>query len=156
MSSSNKTSRPYIAFMLRSSYICIMKIAYILHRLTPTSVAVRRLVYYTRRSSRSLPDLIATRGRYGICYLAWGIPQSRLAKGETALRSLEKILVSRIKNFLNSPAYIRKAYFEPPVPQSTLVSDFSTLAHRDQLQTEKRLLSAKEAENTRVNSRLIL
>ena len=84
-----------------------------------------------------LPSPIATRGRHGICYPAWGIPQARSAEGKTALRLLEKELVSRIKFLLDSPAPVRKAYFQSNVPQSTLVSDFSTQSIQERLQQKK-------------------
>jgi hypothetical protein len=49
---------------------------------------------------QSLPNPIATRGRHGICYPAWGVPPSRSVGAEAALKELEKMLVSRIKTDL--------------------------------------------------------
>ncbi len=49
---------------------------------------------------QSLPSPIATRGRHGICYPAWGVPPLRSVGAEAALKELEKMLVSRIKTDL--------------------------------------------------------
>ena len=102
---------------------------------------------------QALPAPISTRGRHGVCYPAWGIPWSKSAGSKTALRLMEKALVVRIKNFMDSPAQIRKAFFEPAAPQSSFVSDFPS---QDQLQRGKRLTSPRETEIKRANNRLIL
>jgi len=105
---------------------------------------------------RALPSPIATRGRHGICYPAWGVPPSRSAGAEAALRELEKTLVSRIKAYLSDPVRARETHFAPGVSQSTLVSDFSDLTLQDLMQREEKIKSAKNAEMVRREERLIL
>lgn len=101
----------------------------------------------------ALPSPITTRGSHGICYPAWGIPPRWSVGAETALKELEKLLISRIKSLLCSSVQGRKTYFMPQVPQSTCVSD---VAKSDLLHREEKVKSAKEAETARRKERLIV
>lgn len=105
---------------------------------------------------QALPSPITTRGRHGICYRAWGVPSSTSAGAGVALIGLEKMLVSRIKTHLHDSVRADKTHFAPPVPQSTLVSDFSDSTLQDLLQREKKVESGKKAEMARREERLIL
>ena len=105
---------------------------------------------------RALPEPIDTRGRHGICYPAWGSPPLRSVGTETAFKKLEKMLVSRIKSLLSCSIPGRRAYFRPLVPQSTLVSDFSTSTSQDLMQKKERVESATKAWMARREERLIL
>lgn len=104
---------------------------------------------------QSLPSPIVTRARHGRCYPAWGVPSSRSIDAQSALKSLEKLLVSRIKNVINTSRQGRKTQFIQPVRQSTCVSSFSTLTMEEMLRTESKTKFAREAENRR-KDRLIL
>lgn len=91
---------------------------------------------------QSLLNPISTRGRHGICYAAWGVPQSESFVAKVALEKLESFLVSRIKKQLDSD----KIGSMPAVPQSTFVSELSYLTLEDQLQRETDIKKAKQAE----------
>jgi len=104
---------------------------------------------------QALPDPIATRGRHGICYPAWGVPRPRSDRAASALRGLKERLISRIKLVLYHSARGRNVYFGPTVPQSTFVSDFSEKTLQGWLQREEKVKSAKEAEMARREEHLI-
>ena len=105
---------------------------------------------------RALPNPIETRGRHGICYPAWGSPAMKSVGAETAFKGLKRTLVSRIKSLLSTSIREQKAYFQPPVPQSMPVSDFSALALQDLINGKERIESSKKAEMELREKRLIL
>ncbi len=102
---------------------------------------------------QALSHPISTRGRHGICYPAWGVPFSRSDEVGLALEKLGKRLISRIEMHLKGQP---TDTFLNQVPQSTVVSDMSSLpvksmlwknrmvksveAHRQSLQRERRIV----------------
>jgi hypothetical protein len=74
----------------------------------------------------ALDPAISTRGRHGVCYPAWGLPQERSPSVSFALEALENSLISRIVGLLSQPT-TRKATLHN-VPQSTVVSIVSDMA----------------------------
>lgn len=96
---------------------------------------------------QALPHPISTRGTHGICYPAWGGPNSNSNAAGSALKGLEDVLVSRIN--LGFPNFIqdKKVYFAQAVQQSTLVSDRSLDSlHRDEKVTSAKLAAAAQRE----------
>jgi hypothetical protein len=104
---------------------------------------------------QALPRPIATRGRHGICYLAWGVPPSRSAGVAAALKGLETTLVSRIKMHLQHQALSGDTLL-PRVKQSTFVSDFSDSIVQDLFQRVERSKAFKETEMVLKQRRRIL
>ncbi|KAI8623618.1 hypothetical protein F5Y19DRAFT_492466 [Xylariaceae sp. FL1651] len=78
---------------------------------------------------QALPRPVATRGRHGICYAAWGVPPSRSIGTMAALKELEEMLISRTR-----------------MNQSTVASAYSDSIVQDLLQRAERAESAKQAE----------
>jgi hypothetical protein len=68
---------------------------------------------------------VATRGRHGICYPAWGVPSSTSLGTMAALEALDKMLVSRVKSHLADSVRIDKRLIVPAVHQSTVASAYS-------------------------------
>lgn len=68
---------------------------------------------------------VATRGRHGICYPAWGVPPSTSLGTMTALEELDKMLVSRVKSHLVDSVRVDKRLIVPAVHQSTVASAYS-------------------------------
>ncbi|KAM5360443.1 hypothetical protein ACJA88_014832 [Fusarium oxysporum] len=104
---------------------------------------------------RSLPNPIATRGRHGVCYPAWGAPYPRVAGAEVALKQVENMLVCQIKTHFENLVLGTRKHLAIPTAQSTIVSDFSTLSIQSQLQREQMVESVTEAERARRSERLI-
>ncbi|OJJ85389.1 uncharacterized protein ASPGLDRAFT_168477 [Aspergillus glaucus CBS 516.65] len=97
---------------------------------------------------KSLPKPIATRGRHGICYPAWGLPCSTSAAMEIATNALERDLLFRIRLGFNKLSHQRR--FTAHVPQSSVVSNFSKLTLEDWQGKERKLeLSRKEEAERR-------
>lgn len=74
---------------------------------------------------RALPSPIATRGRHGICYPAWGVPDSNSGDIEVAIQQLEKSLVAHIRRFLGDLTNPRQGGLAMNIGQSDMVSNFS-------------------------------
>ena len=74
---------------------------------------------------QALARPVATRGRHGICYPAWGVPPSTSLGTVTALEELDKMLVSRVKSHLADSVRIDKRLVVPAVHQSTVASAYS-------------------------------
>ncbi|KAK6537605.1 hypothetical protein TWF694_011785 [Orbilia ellipsospora] len=104
---------------------------------------------------RSLPSPISTRGGHGICYATWGVPTSGSTQTKLSLNSLENNLVQRIRRILDTPK-ARKDLLKGRVPQSTIISDFETLAIQGTTTREEGVKALQEAENARRRQRQIL
>lgn len=104
---------------------------------------------------RGLPTAISTRGEHGICYPAWGVPQPVPSAIKTALTSLERALVARIRSLLTCPARAHRTHFTSPVQQSTLVSSISESYKESERRRADWLRHAKEVEIARINERRI-
>ena len=101
---------------------------------------------------RSLPSPVGTRGRHGICYPAWGIPCPTSPETAVALDRLKDILVSRIKSQLQNKRRLLLA----PVPQSTLVRDFSdSVLQRLTLKDTMVKEALKGAEDSREQQKIL-
>ncbi|KAF2671342.1 hypothetical protein BT63DRAFT_438807 [Microthyrium microscopicum] len=105
---------------------------------------------------QSLPQPITTRGSHSICYPAWGVPSSGSLRTRAALAKLEKRLLSRINTYLDTPIQARNKLFVEAVPQSSLVSDLSSLALQDSLERQEKTILARNTEIARREERLIL
>jgi len=68
---------------------------------------------------------IATRGRHGVCYPAWGIPPLASPETAAALEKLDKMLVSRVKSHLANSARFGQRLVAPAVHQSTVASVYT-------------------------------
>lgn len=97
---------------------------------------------------QALPRPVATRGRHGICYVAWGIPPSRSTGTTAALEELEKMLIFRARSHLLDQNLINRRLVAPAVKQSTVASAYSDSIVQDLLQREERAESAKKVETT--------
>ncbi|RYP51167.1 hypothetical protein DL768_003435 [Monosporascus sp. mg162] len=95
---------------------------------------------------QALPRPVATRGRHGICYAAWGVPPSRSTGTTAALKELEKMLIFRARSHVLNQKPINKKLIAPAVNQSTVASACSDSVIQDLLQREERAESAKKAE----------
>ncbi|KAJ5812387.1 hypothetical protein N7474_008688 [Penicillium riverlandense] len=97
----------------------------------------------------ALPRPISTRGRHGICYPAWGLPDSRSSTMKNAMRTLEGQLLLRIRSILKGFMEGDKISFPEPTPQSSVVSDFSRLTLDAWLNMEENLKLSRHQEETR-------
>lgn len=79
----------------------------------------------------ALPSPIATRGRHGICYPAWGVPDSNSGDIEVAVQQLEKSLVAHIRGFLEDLTNPKQKSVAGNIVQSDMVSDFSRFTLED-------------------------
>jgi hypothetical protein len=96
---------------------------------------------------RALPSPIATRGRHGICYPAWGVPDSNSGDIEVAIQQLEKSLVAHIRRFLGDLTNPRQGGLTMNIAQSDMVSNFSrfTLEERQRRKQHVSLFETTEA-----------
>jgi hypothetical protein len=74
---------------------------------------------------RALPNQVSTRGRHGVCYPAWGVPDSTADTVHLAVQRLESSLVDRIRGFLDNLVRPRQKGQAANTVQSGLVSDLS-------------------------------
>lgn len=79
----------------------------------------------------TLPSSIATRGRHGICYLTWGVPDSISGDIEVALWQLETSFVAHIWGFLADLTNPKHKAVAGNIVQSDMVSDFSSFTLED-------------------------
>lgn len=98
----------------------------------------------------ALPDPIATRGRHGVCYAAWGVPDSDSKDIKAAVERLEKILVVRIQEVLHQKGFVAN------VLQSDMVSDFSQLTLDEWHQSKQEELIYKDKQKNQHSDRLIM
>ncbi|RHZ69172.1 hypothetical protein CDV55_107132 [Aspergillus turcosus] len=103
----------------------------------------------------ALPSPIATRGRHGVCYPAWGVPCSTSATVEVAIERLEKSLVARIRALLNDMMYSGQKSLAANVVQSGMVSDFSHLTLEEWRQKEQDVWLFKDKQMTQRKDLLI-
>lgn len=105
----------------------------------------------------ALSPPITTRGRHGVCYPAWGVPCSNKEQTLTALKGLEKNLVSRIETCLRDSKGARNVRATPPqVAQSSIVTGLSNMTLEGLQTREERAISAKKEEESRREERQIM
>ncbi|KAI4860214.1 hypothetical protein F4820DRAFT_437501 [Hypoxylon rubiginosum] len=104
----------------------------------------------------ALSPPIATRGRHGICYPAWGVPRSNSDETLIALTDLEMNLVSRIKAHLHNSKIGLGARAPPQVAQSSIVTGLSGLTIQELQRREDQAVSAKQEEDSRIEQRRIV
>ncbi|KAL4744885.1 hypothetical protein BDW72DRAFT_212011 [Aspergillus terricola var. indicus] len=95
----------------------------------------------------ALPSRIATRGRHGVCYPAWAVPDSNSDTIGIAVERLEKSLNVRIQGILNDLMHPKQQSHAVNVMQSGMVSDFSQLTLKEWQQKEQdvRVFNRKQA-----------
>lgn len=103
----------------------------------------------------ALPSPIATRGRHGVCYPAWGIPTSDSATVKVAIERLEKSLVARIRGLLNDLMHPEQKIFAAEVKQSDMVSEFSLVTLEEWQQREQDVQLFKDKQTTQRKDLLI-
>ncbi|KAF3397907.1 hypothetical protein F1880_006246 [Penicillium rolfsii] len=94
---------------------------------------------------RALPTPIATRGRHGICYPAWAVPDSKSGDVQVAVQRLEKGLVARIQRVVSDLTEPKQRGQALNIVQSDLVSDFSRFT-LEELQRREQHVSLFEDE----------
>ncbi|KAI1780279.1 hypothetical protein F4818DRAFT_435485 [Hypoxylon cercidicola] len=104
----------------------------------------------------ALSPPIATRGRHGICYPAWGVPRSNSDDTLIALKGLEMDLASRIKTYLQDSKRGPAIRTPLQVAQSSIVSGLSDMTIQELQWKEEQTVSAKQEEDSRREERRIL
>ncbi|KAJ5654960.1 hypothetical protein N7490_001963 [Penicillium lividum] len=104
----------------------------------------------------ALPSPIATRGRHGVCYPAWGVPGSDSGTVMVAVKRLERSLVARIRGLLEDLKHPKQKSLAANVMQSDMVSDFSHLTLEEWQQREQHEWLFENNETDRNNNRLIV
>ena len=104
----------------------------------------------------ALPSSIATRGRHGVCYPAWGVPSSNSGAIKVAVERLEKSLLARIRWILNDLMHPRQKSLAANVMQSGMVSDFSHLTLEEWQQREQDVQRFKNKQTIQHNDLLIM
>ncbi|KAJ6009386.1 hypothetical protein N7522_004402 [Penicillium canescens] len=105
---------------------------------------------------RALPSSIATRGRHGVCYPAWAVPDSNSGAVKVAVKLLEKSLLSRIRGILNDLMHPCQKSLAANVMQSGMVSDFSHLTLEEWQQREQDVQLFKNEQTIQHNDLMII
>ncbi|RJE17542.1 hypothetical protein PHISCL_10122 [Aspergillus sclerotialis] len=103
----------------------------------------------------TLPSPVSTRGRHGVCYPAWGVPNSGADTIQLAVQRLETSLVDRIGGFLGGLMHPRRKGQAVNTMQSGFVSDLSRLTLEELQKRENDVQSFKSKQAVHRNELMI-
>ncbi|KAJ5179729.1 hypothetical protein N7492_002939 [Penicillium capsulatum] len=104
----------------------------------------------------TLPSPIATRGRHGVCYPAWAVPDSDSSAVKVAIERLKRYLITRIRALANDLSHANQKSRTENVMQSDIVSDFSRFTLEEWQQREEAARRFKNQQTSQHNGLLIL
>lgn len=103
----------------------------------------------------ALPNQVSTRGRHGVCYRAWGVPDSTADTIQLAVQRLESSLIGRIRGSLDDLLRRRQKGQAVNTVQSGLLSDLSRSTLEELQKREKDLQSFKYKQDAHRNELMI-